>query len=145
MYFPRVPVVKEKEACGMRVDLVEAPNDLIDRVLTAATQVHRELGPGLLEQVYESALMIELAYSGIQAERQVEICAEYRGQDLGVAFRADIIVEGCLLLELKAVEKLADIHLAQVITYLKMLRFKRGYLLNFNSKLMKDGIRRVSI
>lgn len=69
----------------------------------------------------------------------------YKGNEIGVGFRADLIVEDCLLLELKCVETLHPIHLAQVITYLKLLRYKRGYLLNFHSQLMKDGIKRVSI
>jgi len=118
---------------------------LIDAVLTCATNVHRELGPGLLESVYEQALMIELVDAGIPAQRQVDIPAQYRGHDLGLGFRADIIIADSLLLEVKSVNEFTDIHLAQVITYLKLLRFKRGYLLNFNSYLLRDGIKRVSI
>jgi GxxExxY protein len=119
--------------------------EIIDQVLTAATNVHRELGPGLLESVYELALMVELADAGIPAERQVEVPVRYRGRLLGTGFRADIIVADSLLLELKCVEEFTDVHLAQVITYLKLLRFKRGYLLNFNTRLLKDGIKRISI
>ena len=118
---------------------------IIDAMLTAATRVHTELGPGLLESVYEQALMIELKEAGIPAENQVEIPAQYRGHDLGLGFRADIIVTDCLLLEIKSVKQLDGTHLAQIITYLKLLHFKRGYLLNFNRKLLKDGIKRVSI
>lgn len=125
--------------------LVECREELMDRVLTAATNVHIALGPGLLETVYEAALMFELADAGIAAARQVEVPVFYRGRNLGIGFRADIIVENCLLLELKAVERITDVHLAQTINYLKLLRFKRGYILNFNQKLMKEGIRRVSI
>jgi GxxExxY protein len=126
-------------------ELKDCDDGLIDSVLTAATKVHRELGPGLLESVYERALMIELAEADIKAERQVDVPIRYKDHDLGTAFRADIVVENCLLLEIKAIEELTAIHLAQVITYLKLLHFKRGYLLNFNTKLLKDGIKRVSI
>lgn len=118
---------------------------LIDRALTAATTVHDHLGPGLLESVYEAALMMELAELKIPAQRQAEIPALYRGRDLGVGFRADIIVADCLLLELKSVDAFTSLHLAQVMNYLKLLRCKRGYLLNFNRKWLKEGIKRVSI
>ena len=126
-------------------ELKDCDDGLIDSVLTAATNVHRELGPGLLESVYERALMIELAEADIKAERQVDVPIRYKNHDLGTAFRADIIVENSLLLEVKAIEELTAMHLAQVITYLKLLNFKRGYLLNFNTRLLKDGIKRVSI
>ena len=118
---------------------------VIDIALTAATDVHRELGPGLLESVYEAALAVELEERGLRVERQSNIPVQYKGRDLGMGFRADLIVEDSLLLEIKSVAELTDIHLAQVITYLRLLGFKRGFLLNFNCKLMKSGIRRVSI
>ena len=125
--------------------LVECPEDLIGQVIGAAISVHREFGPGLLESVYEAALAIELGELGIAADRQVEVAAAYRGYPLGLGFRADIVVGGSLLLELKAVEKLNDAHLGQVMTYLKLLRIKRGLLINFNERLLKNGIRRISI
>jgi len=125
--------------------VVDCSEEVIDAVLTAATVVHRELGPGLMESVYERALMIELDAAGLQSQSQVEIPVRYRDHDLGIGFRADIIVEGALLLELKSVDKLAPVHLSQVITYLKLLGLRRGFLLNFNRPLMKDGIQRVSI
>jgi GxxExxY protein len=128
-----------------KIQLIDCDEQLIDKVLTAATNVHRYLGPGLLESVYEAALMIELAQMDISAKRQVKIPVSYRGHDLGLAFRADIVVEGCLLLELKSVDSISNIHLAQVMNYLKLIGFKRGYLLNFNVKLLKEGIKRVSI
>ncbi len=118
---------------------------LIDFVLTAATAVHRELGPGLLESVYQAALMIELAERGIGAKAEVPVSACYRGIDLGLGFRADIIIDNRLLLELKGTEKILDVHIAQVISYLKLLGLKRGYILNFGAALMKDGIRRISV
>jgi len=118
---------------------------LIDKVLSAATKVHIELGPGLLESVYEKALMFELAEAGISAQSQLDIPVKYRGVELGLGFRADIVVENTLLLELKTVNEFSPIHLSQVITYLKVLNIKRGFLLNFNTKLLKHGIKRVSI
>ena len=125
--------------------LIECSEELIDRVPTAATNVHRTLGPGLLESVYELALMIELEEMKIPARRQVEIPVIYQGRDVGVGFRADIIVADCLLLELKSTDAVAPIHLAITINYLKLLRFKRGFILNFNVPLLKNGIKRVSI
>lgn len=118
---------------------------LCERVIGAAIAVHRELGPGLLESVYEKALAFELASLGIQVSTQADIPIRYRGNDLGVGFRADIIVEQCLLLELKSVTELNNLHLAQILSYLKLMGFRRGYLLNFNVPRMADGIRRVSI
>jgi len=89
--------------------------------------------------------MIELKEMGIAARRQVDIPVIYRGQDLGTGFRADVIVEECLLLELKSVDSIAPIHPAITINYLKLLHLKRGFILNFNVPLLKNGIKRVSI
>jgi len=89
--------------------------------------------------------MLELAAMGISAARQVKVPVWYRGQRLDLAFQADVIVENCLLLELKSVESINKIHLAQIMNYLHLLNLKRGYLLNFNVKLLKEGIKRVSI
>jgi GxxExxY protein len=123
----------------------DCSEQIIDATLAAAIRVHQEMGPGLVESVYENALMIELGDSGMSARSQEEIPVEYKGRSLGLGFRADIFVEDCLLLEIKSVNELNELHVAQVINYLKLLQFKRGFLLNFNRKLMKDGIRRVSI
>lgn len=123
----------------------DCPEEIISTVLTAAINVHRTFGPGLLESVYEKALLIELNIMGLSAMSQVGIPVSYRNTDLGVGFRADIIVENSLLLELKTVEHILPIHLAQAMTYLKLLNLKRGFILNFNSTLMKDGIKRVSM
>lgn len=125
--------------------LIDCPAGLTDKVIAAAIEVHKELGPGLLESVYEKALTIELNDRCIEAKRQVEIATTYKGKDLGCGFRADLIVEDCLLLELKTIDKLVDIHIAQLITYLRFLDFKRGLIMNFNEKLLKNGIRRISI
>ena len=125
--------------------MIEADEQLISKVLDASFAVHSELGPGLLESVYQNALCVEFEERGISYEREVPVTVVYKGRDLGIGFRADIIVERTLLLELKSVESLVDIHLSQVLTYLKLLTFKRGLLLNFGSKLLKNGIKRVSI
>jgi len=143
MYFPKREFNHGEH--GAHGDLRDCSEELIDRVLTVATNLHRELGPGLLESVYKRALMVELAEAKIPAEREVEIPVLYRGKDLGIGFQADIIVADCLLLELKCLDLITDIELAQVINYLKLLRFKRGFILNFKRRLLKEGIRRVSI
>ena len=120
-------------------------DDLIGEVINAAIAVHRILGPGLLESVYEQALAFELTDMNIKYLRQVDVPVVYRGNDLGMGFRADMIVEDGLLLELKTVDGFSPVHLAQLMTYLRLLNIKRGLLLNFNTKLLKDGIKRVSI
>jgi len=125
--------------------LIDASDELIEKILGVAIIVHRELGPGLLESIYEKALMIELTNFGISAHSQVPVSVIYKGHDLGIGLIADIIVEQQLLLELKAVESLNEVHLAQTMTYLKLLGLKRGFLLNFNTKQLKDGMKRVSI
>lgn len=114
-------------------------------VLTAATTVHKHPGPGWLESVYEMALLMELAELKIPAQRQVEIPVFSRGRNPGTAFRADIIVADCLLPELKSVDAISPLHIAQVINYLRLRQYKRGYRLNFNRKWLKEGIKRVSI
>jgi GxxExxY protein len=123
----------------------DCEEQLINAVLTCLTNVHRHLGAGLFESVYELATMVEFEQSHITAKRQSEVPVPYRGRDLGIGLRADFIVEDCLLLELKTVDEFAPVHLAQMITYLKLLRLKRGFLINFNKALLKDGIKRVSI
>ena len=143
MYLPTVE--RNHGEHGAHGELKDCSEELIDCVLTAATNVHRELGPGLLESVYKRALMMELADARIPAEREVEIPVMYRGRDIGMGFRADIIVADCLLLELKCLDSITPIELAQVINYLKLLRFKRGYIINFKRRLLKEGIRSVSI
>ena len=127
------------------MELIVCSEALIEKVIGAAIEVHRVLGPGLLESIYERALMIELADRGIGARNQVEVPAAYKGRDLGVGFRADIIVEESLLVEVKACSTLEPIHLAQTMSYQNQLHFKRGLLINFHCRLLRDGIKRVSI
>ena len=146
--FEEKPTTGDTGSCELKErgnGLKDCHEHLIQRVLTAATAVHRELGPGLLESVYEKALVFELAEMGVGARPQVDVPVVYRGQDLGVGFRADVIVDDSLLLELKCVDAFTSVHLAQVMTYLRLLRFKRGFLLNFNVRRLNQGIKRVSI
>lgn len=123
----------------------EASEELISAVLNSAFVVHTELGCGLLESVYQRALAIELEDKGFSVVTEQPVPLVYRGRDLGVGFRADIVVENTLLLELKSVDRLNDTHLAQVLTYLRLMHLKRGLLLNFGERRLKDGIKRISI
>jgi len=123
-------------------ELSDALNALIERILGAAIEVHRALGPGYLERVYEEALAVELSLRGIKFERQFPVSVVYKGHLCGEG-RLDFLVEGVLILELKTVETLGDIHKAQVISYLKITGLDIGLLLNFQVPMMKDGIKRV--
>ena len=116
---------------------------LSEQVIGAAIEVHRELGPGLLESTYEKCLVQELLLLGIKAERQKLLPIHYKGLEIDEAYRMDIVVEDRMILELKMVDSLNNVHLAQLLTYLKLSGYSLGYLLNFNVTLMKDGIRRV--
>lgn len=118
-------------------------NDLSHQVIGLCIEVHRELGPGLLESAYEEALAYELAKAGLAFDRQREVPLRYRGIELSCDYRLDFVVEGQLLLELKAVSELLPIHQAQLLTYLKLERLQLGLLVNFNVPVLKDGIRRV--
>jgi GxxExxY protein len=118
-------------------------NEIGKIVVDAAVQVHRELGPGLLETVYEVVLARELVRRGLDVERQVPVPILYGGMRFEEGFRADIIVESKVILELKSVEQLSKVHTKQVFTYLKLKGLKLGYVLNFGGNLMKDGIERV--
>lgn len=118
---------------------------LTERVIGLAIEVHRILGPGLQENVYESALHYELQSAGLECTRQVAIDVTYKGRPMGIGFRLDLLVERTLPIELKAVERLSDLHKAQLISYLNLLQLKRGLLLNFNAMPLKNGIRRISI
>jgi GxxExxY protein len=111
-------------------------------VVESAIAVHRELGPGLLESVYEVVLVHELRERGLTVERQLPIQIEYKNINFDEGFRADIIIEGKVILELKSVERVTAAHKKQVQTYLRLTGCKLGYLLNFGEALMKDGITR---
>ena len=118
-------------------------NQLGRIVLDASIAVHRGLGPGLLETVYEVVLVKELRERGLAVERQIPIPIEYGAFRFDEGFRADIVVEGKVILELKSIEAINNAHKKQVLTYLKLTDMKLGYLLNFGEALMKDGITRI--
>jgi GxxExxY protein len=113
------------------------------RILECAVKVHRALGPGLLENVYRTCLVHELANAQLRARTEVPIELAYAGARLDCSFRADVIVEESVLLELKAVECLLPIHDAQLLSYLKLSRLRVGFLLNFNVTSLRKGIRRL--
>jgi GxxExxY protein len=117
-------------------------NEIGTRILEAAITVHRELGPGLLESVYEVSLARELSDLGLKVERQVQIPIVYKNIRFEEGFRVDIIVENQVLLELKSVEAVTQAHKKQVQTYLKLTGLKLGYLLNFGESVLKKGITR---
>jgi GxxExxY protein len=119
-------------------------NELATRVIGAALEVHRELGPGYLESVYDAALEIQFRQNGIGYERQRPIAVFYKGHPVGQA-RLDFYVESAIVLEVKAVEGLAAIHRAQLISYLKITRCRIGLMINFNERLLRDGIMRVAL
>jgi GxxExxY protein len=112
-------------------------------VIGAAIEVHKLLGPGLLESIYHRALCHELALRGLPFEPQKAVHVNYKGVDLGDDLKLDILVDGKLIVELKAVDKLHPVHEAQLITYLKLTGLHTGLLINFNVRLLKDGIQRI--
>ena len=117
--------------------------ELSHRIVGCAIAVHRELGPGLLESAYRRCLLRELDLSGLRATAEVAVPVAFRGIELDCAYRADIVVEGKVLLELKSVEALLPIHEAQLLTYLKLSGLRLGYLMNFNARTLRDGLRRL--
>ena len=118
-------------------------NELGSIVVDAAICLHKNLGPGLLESVYEAILMKLIAQKGLCVQRQVPIPIEFEGCHFEEGFRVDLIVEGKVIIELKSVEKLTGVHRKQLLTYLKLTNTKLGYILNFGAELMKDGIVRI--
>ena len=120
-------------------------NALTERVIGAAIEVHRHLGPGLLESAYEQCLAYELGQLGLLVQRQVTLPVVYKGIELTQAYRIDILVENKIVVEAKAVEALTDTHCAQMLSYLKFSHCHVGLLINFNEKLLKNGIRRLAM
>lgn len=118
-------------------------DEITEKVIGAAIEVHTALGPGLLESAYEACLMAELVERGLQVERQKTLPVVYRSVRVGCGYRLDLLVEGVVIVEVKAVDKLAPIHDAQVISYLKMSGCRVGLLVNFNVTLLKNGLRRL--
>ncbi len=118
-------------------------NELTREVIGAAIEVHKILGPGLLESAYEECLCREFELRKLPCERQKELPIEYKGVKLDCGYRLDIVVAKSLILELKACERLEPIHEAQLLTYLKLTGIKVGLLINFNVPVLKDGIKRM--
>jgi len=120
-------------------------NGLSRRVIGCAIEVHRHLGPGLLEAAYEDCLSHELSLMGIAHERQVALPVIYKGVSVAAAYRLDLLVEGRLVLEIKSVDRLMAVHEAQMLTYLRLSGLRLGLLMNFNMAVLKDGIKRMAI
>ncbi|RWU06489.1 GxxExxY protein [Pedobacter chitinilyticus] len=118
-------------------------NELSNVVIGMAIDVHSALGPGLLENAYQECLFYKIQKEGFYVEKEKPIPLVFEGMRLNCGYRIDILVENKLVLELKSVEKLSDLHLAQTLTYLRLGNFKLGLLMNFNSYLLKDGLKRV--
>ncbi|HNR53754.1 MAG TPA: GxxExxY protein [Flavobacteriales bacterium] len=119
-------------------------NELTEQVIGAAIEVHRELGPGLLEKVYEECLCRELEFRGVPFRRQVAVPVMYKGERLESIYRCDLWVAGLVIVEAKSVEALHPIHEAQLLGYLKLMDQRLGLLINFNVKLLKQGIKRIA-
>ena len=113
------------------------------KILDAAFRVHTALGPGLLESAYEECLYYELRLMGLRVEKQKALPIVYKEVKLDAGYRVDLLVENCIVVELKSVESLTDVHFAQVLTYLKLSGCKLGLLINFNVRHLKNGIKRV--
>jgi len=118
-------------------------NPLSRRVIGLGIEVHRELGPGLLESAYEACLAWELAQQGIAHQRQMELPLQYKGVRLDVGYRLDLLVDRKLIVEVKAVDHIEPVHEAQLLTYMKLLRVPVGLILNFKTAVLRDGIRRL--
>ena len=119
-------------------------NEITERVIGCGIKVHTNLGPGLLESAYESCLYYELFKAGISVERQKPIPLLYEKVKLECGYRADLVVERRIIVEVKAVEALNEIHIMQTVTHLKLANYRLGLLINFNVVRLKDGIRRIS-
>ena len=119
--------------------------ELTEVIIGAAITVHRELGPGLLESVYEKCLAFELADRGLSVTTQKEIPVRYKNLTFDYSFRADLIVENKVLVELKSIDQLSQIHTSQVITYLKLTGLRTALLINFNVQILKTGLKRISL
>jgi len=123
----------------------EESDPLTHKIIGAAIEVHRELGPGLLESAYEACLIYELQLRGLKVESQKPLPVFYKDVMLDCGYRLDLVVEDQVIVELKSVHAIAPIHEAQLLSHLKLSDYKRGLLINFNVKMLKDGIRRMKL
>ncbi len=131
-------MIGEMDKTAGRIDLIEA--DLTGEVIGAAISVHQELGPGLLESVYQACMCRELGLRQILFRSQVELPVEYKGCRLDCGYRIDVVVDSRVLVELKSVEHLSAIHESQLLTYLRLSRIRVGLLINFNVPVLRKGI-----
>lgn len=118
-------------------------NDISGKMIELAINVHKELRPGMLEGAYEACLQFELIRAGLKAETQLKLPIIYQGIKIDAGYRIDMLVEDSVIVELKAIERLLPVHEAQLLSYLRMSNLKLGLLINFNQKLLRDGVRRV--
>lgn len=118
-------------------------NDLTDKIIGCSIRVHKALGPGLLESAYQACLYYELVKSGLNVEKEKPLPLVYEEVTLDCGYRMDLVVENRIIVEVKSVDTLNDIHLAQVLTYLKLTKNRFGLLINFNVLKLKDGVKRV--
>jgi len=118
-------------------------NEISHKVIGAAINIHKTLGPGLLESVYEAALSYELQENELAVEQQVSMPVTYKSMKITPGYRIDLLVEDKVIVEIKAVEEFAKVHFAQLLTYLKLSDLKLGLLINFNNKYLKQGIHRI--
>ena len=118
-------------------------NELSNKIIGTAIKLHKQLGPGLLESAYENALAHDLKEIGFEVMQQMPMPFVYKEIKLDVGYRLDLLVEKKVIIEIKSIELLAPVHFAQLLTYLKLSKLKLGLLINFNTKLLKDGIHRV--
>lgn len=122
---------------------MEEINRITEKIIGAAIEVHRELGPGLLESTYETCLVFELAERGLKFERQKPLPVVYKGNRLDAGYRLDLFVDDQIIVEIKSVDQLVPIHQAQILSYLKLSGCRVGLLINFNVQILKNGIKRV--
>ena len=120
-------------------------NDLSGKIIQAAITVHQELGPGLLESVYQSCLVLELQESGLRVESEMPVAVTYRGRKVHQeGFRLDLLIEDSIVVELKSITKVQPVHIKQLLTYLRLAEKPLGLLINFNETLLKNGVTRVA-
>jgi GxxExxY protein len=119
-------------------------NDLTKTIIGAAIEVHRTLGPGLLESTYEACLFYELEQMGLFVERQVELPVKYKNVRMEIGYKIDLLVENQVIIEVKSVKELLPVHMAQIITYLKISNKSKGLLMNFNVAKLIDGVKRIT-
>jgi GxxExxY protein len=143
-------ILKRQDAKTPRGTVVDVltPQDIAEdrlgkEIVDSAVTIHKTFGPGLLESVYEVSLAAELAHRRLQVQRQIPFPVTYRGEQIDLGFRIDLLVGNSVVVEIKAVERVAPVHAAQLMTYMRITGKRLGYLLNFNAPLMRDGIKRM--